>query len=42
MARYQRAEQKKRRRVEIVEDEVEEKDVPQCSSSEILVDVVTI
>ena len=39
MARYQCAEQRKRRRVEIVEDEVEEENGPQCSSNVILVDV---
>ena len=39
MARYQRAEQRKRRRVEIVEDEVEEENGPQYSSNVILVNV---
>ena len=32
MARYQRAEQRKRRRVEIVEDEVEEENGPQLNA----------
>ena len=39
MARYQRTEQKKRRRVEIVEDEVEEENEPHCANNVILVDV---
>ena len=42
MARYQRAEQSKRRRVETVEDEeveVEEENGPQCSGSVTFVDI---